>query len=84
MSDRVEWRLTFTLWGGLVLLANAITDIKELTKVDTRWILVGVATTTLLHFGWEYFFVVRAAKLNRLQRLYSNLTGLEFPLEVTA
>lgn len=67
---RVEWRLTFTLWGGLVLLANAITDIKELTKVDTRWILVGVAATTLLHFGWEHFFVVRAAKLNRLQGYY--------------
>jgi hypothetical protein len=47
-----EWRLTFTLWGGLAVTANALREVKDL---DFRiWLVVGLAII-VMHGLWERF-----------------------------
>jgi len=63
---RLEWRLSVTMWGGLVLTANVIKDLEL-----PRWAgIVGIvllAKVVLLHAAWERWYVLRAAVPNRDQ-----------------
>jgi hypothetical protein len=63
---RVEWRLTFTLWAGLGLVANAIKDVEGLRPVHTIHIAAGIIVLLALQWGWEEVYVIGAARRNRL------------------
>lgn len=60
----VEWRLTFTLWGGLVLAANVMKDLT-LPAWATWLSAILLLVVVVLHAVWEKRYVVRGAEPNR-------------------
>lgn len=61
---QLEWRLTFTIWGGLLLGANALRDVRVPDDFELA-IWVALLGVVVLHAWWEYTYVNGAAKNNR-------------------
>jgi len=61
---RIEWRMTFTLWGGLILAASVLADLslRTWTKIV---IAVAVVIVVIFHAVWEVLYVARGAVSNR-------------------
>jgi hypothetical protein len=56
-----EWRLTFTLWDGLVLAAKAL----KASNIPLCFYWIGTVVVTVLHWVWEAIYVRRRAEPNR-------------------
>jgi len=61
---RLEWRLAFTLWGGLGIAANALTEV-QLTNDKKVIAIVALVVIVVAHFLWEWFYVRRGAEPDR-------------------
>ena len=76
----LEWRVSFTLWAGLVLAANALTDV-ELATSEKRIVGIGLLLIVIAHGAWEWMAIRPAAKADRkegysLALLQRNMLGL--------
>ena len=66
---RLEWRVSLTIWAGLVIVATAIRD----TEIGDPWssaqwwlVLAGVFVIVVAHLTWEYWAIGPAADDDRL------------------
>lgn len=82
----LEWRVSLTLWGGLVIAANALRS--EDLKPGWHWkwvlVLVGAVLVAVLHLVWEGANVGPAARRDRddgvhLDRELRQLVGVKQP-----
>lgn len=63
----LEWKLALTIWGGLIVAANALKDEHLEQGWNWKWVAVvgGVGVIVLLHLLWEACFVAPSAERDR-------------------
>lgn len=63
---QLEWRVSFTLWAGLVLAANALSD-AGLEGSSRWWVVGGLVLIAAAHGLWEWLGIRPAARSDRAE-----------------
>ena len=78
---RIEWRMTFTLWGGLILAASVLVGLSLPTWAKIV-IAIALLIVVIFHALWEVLYVARGAVSNRdegirLENLIRETIGID-------
>lgn len=61
----LEWRLAFTLWAGLGLAANVLTDVEQLNRWEKTILILSGLVVVGFHAWWQWAYVATRAKSDR-------------------